>query len=118
MATFINDALTLSYITPFFSVKIIDHLYALTNDHANDKMLITNVELSDFAKMNIDRINNFRVQVFGAKSSLWKTCLQDNGVPNNFANVVDAALLTSDLGYKVNHITSSYFPKIVVGYEE
>ena len=118
VATFVNDALTLSYITPFFSVKIIDHLYALTNDHANDKMLITNVELSDFAKMNIDRINNFRVQVFGAKSSLWKTCLRAEGVPNNFANVVDAALLTSDLGYKVNHITSSYFPKIVVGYEE
>ena len=117
VATFVNDALTLSYITPFFSAKIIDALNALTV-HANDKMLITNVELSDFAKMNIDRINNFRIQMFGAKSSLWKTCLRAGGVPNNFANVVDAALLTSDLGDKVNSITSSYFPEIVVGYEE
>lgn len=117
VATFVNDALTLSYITPFFSAQIIGALNALTT-HANNKMLITNVELSDFAKMNIDRINNFRIQMFGAKSSLWKTCLQAGGVPNNFANVVDAALLTSDLGDKVNSITSSYFPGIVVGYEE
>ena len=118
VATFVNDALTLSYITPFFSVKIIDALNALTV-HANDKMLITNVELSDFAKMNIDRINNFRIQMFGAKSSLWKTCLRAGGVPDNFANVVDAALMTRDLRDKVNSIiTSSYFPEIVVGYEE
>lgn len=117
VATFVNDALTLSYITPFFPVKIIDALDALSTN-ANNKMLITNVELSDFAKMNIDRINNFRIQMFGAKSSLWKTCLQANGVPNNFANVVDAALLTSGLRDKVNNITSSYFPEIVVGYEE
>ena len=101
----------------FFSVRIIDALNALTI-HANNKMLITNVELSDFAKMNIDRINNFRFQRFGAKSSLWKTCLRAEGVPNNLANVVDAALLTRDLGDKVNSITSSYFPEIVVGYEE
>lgn len=117
VATFVNDALTLSYITPFFSTKIIDALNDLTT-HANNKMLITNVELSDFAKMNIDRINNFYIQMFGAKSSLWKTCLQAGGVPNNFANVVDAALLTSSLRDKVNSITSSYFPEIVVGYEE
>lgn len=117
VATFVNDALTLSYITPFFSAKIISALNALTTN-ANNKMLITNVELSDFAKMNIDRINNFYIQMFGAKSSLWKTCLRVNGVPNNFANVVDAALLTDDLGNKVNNITSSYFPDVVVGYEE
>lgn len=116
VTTFVNDALTLSYITPFFSAKIIGALNALTTN-ANNKMLITNVELSDFAKMNIDRINNFYIQMFGAKSSLWKTCLQGSSVPNNFANVVDAALLTSDLGDKVNSITSSYFPEIVVGYE-
>lgn len=117
VATFVNDALTLSYITPFFSAKIIGALNDLTT-HANNKMLITNVELSDFAKMNIDRINNFYIQMFGAKSSLWKTCLRAGGVPNNFANVVDAALLTSGLRDKVNSITSSYFPEIVVGYEE
>ena len=117
VATFVNDALTLSYITPFFSVKIIDALNALTI-HANNKMLITNVELSDFAKMNIDRINNFYIQIFGAKSSLWKACLVAGGVSDNFANVVDAALLTRDLRDKVNSITSSYFPEIVVGYEE
>lgn len=116
VATFVNDALTLSYITPFFSAKIINALNAFPDVH-NDKMLITNVELSDFAKMNIHRINNFRIQVFGAKSSLWKTCLR-RGVPNNFANVVDAALLTNDLRDKVNNIPSSYFPEIVVGYEE
>ena len=101
VATFVNDALTLSYITPFFSAKIINALNAFPDVH-NDKMLITNVELSDFAKMNIHRINNFRIQVFGAKSSLWKTCLR-RGVPNNFANVVDAALLTNDLRDKVNN---------------
>lgn len=116
VATFVNDALTLSYITPFFSLEIIRALDALSTN-ANNKMLITNVELSDFAKMNIDRINNFRVQVFGAKSSLWKTCLRTGIIPDNFANVVDAALLTSGLGDKVNSITSSYFPEIVVGYE-
>ena len=116
VATFVNDALTLSYITPFFSVKIIDALNALTV-HANDKMLITNVELSDFAKMNIDRINNFRIQMFGAKSSLWKTCLGSGIIPDNFANVVDAALLTPDLREKVNKIPSSYFSEIVVSYK-
>ena len=116
VATFVNDALTLSYITPFFSAKIISALNAFT--HINNKMLITNVELSDFAKMNIDRINNFYFQMFGAKSSLWKSCLLGEHIPNNFADVVDAALLTSSLEDKVNSITSSYFPEIVVGYEE
>ena len=117
VATFVNDALTLSYITPFFSAKIIGALDALITN-ANNKMLITNVELSDFAKMNIDRINNFRLQMFGAKSSLWKTCLGTGMIPDNFANVVDATLLTPDLREKVNKIPSSYFSEIVVGYEE